>query len=382
MLRLLALLALCALLLPSRAWAFPWVIRHGYTSCGECHQDPSGGGVLTAYGRAQAQILLASPYGRGDDWEPGEGSAFLWGAAPLPSSLALQFDNRSLLVPEPGNTRFIQMQTDLRGQVKRGQVRGSLGLGYANTGAEAARVTSQPSHNLVSRDHWVGVDMSPFLLVRGGRMALPYGIRSEDHFLYPIAATRTDINDQQQHGLALSYNRAPWRAEVMGVAGNFQVSPDDFRERGMAAYGARRLGPTSEVGLSLLGARSGRDVDTLAPRTRLAGGLFGRTAPWTPLVLLAQADLLYEVTSSQPGLAAYLQADWEPSQGFHVKATGEYCDDDLPQGPAGVATGILSGQWFILSRLDVRVDGVRGSLGCTPGTAPQWMGLAQVHFLL
>ena len=55
--RLLPLAALGLALAPGRAEAFPWMIHHGYTNCAQCHVDPSGGGVLTDYGRAQGEIL-------------------------------------------------------------------------------------------------------------------------------------------------------------------------------------------------------------------------------------------------------------------------------------------------------------------------------------
>ena len=52
-----------ALLLPRSAQAYPWMIRHDYTGCATCHVDPSGGGVLTAYGSAQGDMLLRTRYG-------------------------------------------------------------------------------------------------------------------------------------------------------------------------------------------------------------------------------------------------------------------------------------------------------------------------------
>src|SRR5262249_45092482 len=54
-----ALLALAvALLWPAAASAYPTMIRHGYTQCASCHTDPSGGTLLTEYGRAQSELLL------------------------------------------------------------------------------------------------------------------------------------------------------------------------------------------------------------------------------------------------------------------------------------------------------------------------------------
>ena len=57
----LALLAMLFWLLPATATATPWMIQHGYTSCSQCHVDPSGAGPMTDYGRAQAEVLVRSP---------------------------------------------------------------------------------------------------------------------------------------------------------------------------------------------------------------------------------------------------------------------------------------------------------------------------------
>ena len=60
---LLGLIAFAVLsLAASRADAYPWMIRHEYTGCAICHGDPTGGGVLTAYGRAQGDLLLRTRY--------------------------------------------------------------------------------------------------------------------------------------------------------------------------------------------------------------------------------------------------------------------------------------------------------------------------------
>jgi hypothetical protein len=49
---------------PSRAHAYAWMIKHAYAGCPVCHADPSGGELLTAYGRAQSDLLLRMRYGK------------------------------------------------------------------------------------------------------------------------------------------------------------------------------------------------------------------------------------------------------------------------------------------------------------------------------
>ncbi|HSU39568.1 MAG TPA: hypothetical protein VLJ38_08370, partial [Polyangiaceae bacterium] len=48
----------CVLFTARPAHAYSWMIRHGYSGCPVCHADPSGGETLTAYGRAQSDLLL------------------------------------------------------------------------------------------------------------------------------------------------------------------------------------------------------------------------------------------------------------------------------------------------------------------------------------
>src|SRR3954469_10188718 len=59
-----SLVALFISLFPSRAHAYTWMIKHGYTSCPVCHADPSGGELLTQYGRVQSDELLRMHYGK------------------------------------------------------------------------------------------------------------------------------------------------------------------------------------------------------------------------------------------------------------------------------------------------------------------------------
>ncbi|HEX6767273.1 MAG TPA: hypothetical protein VF103_17365, partial [Polyangiaceae bacterium] len=67
------------LLAPARAEAYTWMIRHAYNGCGVCHADPSGGEVLTPYGRAQSDLLLRMRYDgtSAEDAEPSKASGFL-----------------------------------------------------------------------------------------------------------------------------------------------------------------------------------------------------------------------------------------------------------------------------------------------------------------
>ena len=84
----LACFGLAMLSAQPRAHAYAWMIRHGYTNCATCHADPSGGAVLTPYGRAQGSLLLAQDWARFDDERYVEQGELFHGATrPLPEWL-------------------------------------------------------------------------------------------------------------------------------------------------------------------------------------------------------------------------------------------------------------------------------------------------------
>jgi len=115
--------------------AYPWMIRHEYTGCAVCHTDPSGGFLLTPYGRALTQSLLVT-WGKGPEGDEVDSrSGFAWGV-PLPEWLNLGASGREMyLYTQPtgqlATSRFIQMQADLRAMVTAGHFEAAGSIGYA-----------------------------------------------------------------------------------------------------------------------------------------------------------------------------------------------------------------------------------------------------------
>ena len=381
------LLVVLLSVLPKPAWAYPFMIGHGYTSCAQCHADPSGGGTLTEYGRGQAEIFMRSVYRkRAPDAEPGKIKDFAFGAVPLPKALQLQGDVRGLFIPQPSNPRFILMQADLRGHVQAGRFHVAGSAGYVSEGGDLAWLTSNATGgNMVSRDYWLGMDVSKWLLIRAGRLALPYGIRSEEHILFARSATRTDTNDGQTLGLDAVYGRRKVRLEGMGILGNTQIGPDAYRERGYSAVFSFAPKNTAEVGLSSLVTHADLDIDLKEERLRQAHGIFGRYAPVEDVRLLAEANVTVSTlgeADAETGSVGYVQLDAEPAQGFHLKATAEWCDDDHADADAATLRGTATALWFLAPHMDLRVDAFYGTLYCTPGVEPSPMGLMQLHMFL
>ncbi len=373
-----------ALLLPRSAQAYPWMIRHDYTGCATCHVDPSGAGVLTQYGAAQGDILLRTRYGASAaDPDETPAAGFLWGALKPPDWFLPSGSFRSLILADKvGNagfgTQLILMQADLRAAIVKGGFRAYGSVGFVNVDGSAASV----SGGLVSRQYWVGWSFADdALLLRAGRIDLPFGIRQIEHVFYARVATRTDLNDTQQHGVSLAYSGGLLRGEIMAIAGNYQISPDEYRERGYSGYA--ELAPVSNAafGVSSLVTHAKRDKTLFVPNTRQAHGVFTRWSPVRPLVLLGEADLIAQSAISATGYATMLQADVEPTQGVHLIATAE----NMKDGSVSSGTswgGWLGAGWFFAPHADARFDFQRESRALGPSHLGITALMLQFHVYL
>jgi hypothetical protein len=381
--------ALAGALAPGEAQAYPWMIRHGYASCAACHADPSGGSLLTQYGRAQSELLLATQYRkRAEDAEISPYTAFALGLVPLPDWLNLGVSLRgarlSTSAGEVTDSRWLQMVSDLRAAVSLGPVRAGASVGYVHQRALPAAVTNRDQDNVVSREHWVGLQSAEdTLLLRAGRLMLPFGLRNVEHTTWVRELTRTDINEDQQHGVAVAFNSDKVRAELMGIIGNLQLSPDEYRERGYSGYVELAVAEKAAVGVSSLMTRARYDVASLQPYSvRQAHGLFGRWSPFHQLVLLGEVDFLVQRPqgeSASTGYTSLLQADVELIQGVHLMLAGEL----LRQNDATSTGAWLTLDWFIGPHAELRLDVNPRRLGVAEGDPVNvLLLLAQLHLSL
>jgi hypothetical protein len=362
------------LLVPSRADAYTWMIRHSYTGCGICHGDPSGGEVLTAYGRAQSELLLSTNWGKsGEATEPSSASNFI-GVVELPPEVMLGGSLRGATTVKDGTLRAFPMAMDLYGQFRFGDffLGGNAGAARVAVGsphARAAQVTTGQGKefNLISRNHYLGMDLAEgSYTLRAGRLNLPFGIRIPEHTALVRETTRTDRESDQQHGLALAYNSETARGEIMAIAGNYQINPDEYRERGYSFFFEIMALERTAIGLSSLYTYAKKDRSSLETNVaRGAHGGFVRTAIGDPFALLAEMNLLTESTTKL-GYVGFLQGDYEVIQGVHAMATLELVDRGLPKTTPALAPspglgeaqlgGWLSAAWFMFPHVDVRLD--------------------------
>src|SRR5690606_31735448 len=204
---------------------------------------------------------------------------------------------------------------------------------------------------LISRTHYLGADLGDKVVVRAGRLNLPFGVRMPEHTLWAREATRTDRESDQQHGVSLAYGGENLRMEVMGIAGNFQtrlepggiysdLSPGSIHERGYSMFVEGISGTTFAAGVSSKVTFAELDRITLERKSlRQAHGLTMRWAAHETLTFMSEMNSLFR-TNANPGYVGFAQADWEPVQGLHFMLTGELLDQGLRVQSAGEETPI------------------------------------------
>lgn len=380
---------LLLVLAPLSALAYPWTVKAGHLSCATCHVDPSGAGQLTPFGRSEAERLVR--------WSPTPPSSevsernarFLWFAA-LPDWVNLSGNLRFGALVAPGAPKPVtplEMASDLSATVSLGEamlVHATAGFGRKDAVAPAIVVPrcepADPGEcgpSFVARTYWVGVRAAQgALLVRAGRLPLPFGLRNNEHPSWVRSLTFTDGNVQQRLGASLSGVTGRVRFEVMGIAAATLPSAN---EAGVSALTELKLTPSSALGLSSLVA-SRPDID--GPSTRQAHGAFVRAALLPSLVLLAEANVLAwaTATTNRVGYAAFAQGDWEPVQGLHFMVTAEsaHQGEGRQRGPS--LGGWLSAAWYFFSHFELRVDAMARRLDAQSPLALSLV--AQLHLFL
>jgi hypothetical protein len=303
-----------------------------------------------------------------------------FGLFPLPERLLLGGSIRlaSIYKPEADEDqyKFFPMQIDLYGELSIAAgfgIGGSLGVAKVPAGsphARAAQITSDQGdgYNLISRTHYLRYDFGEgSYTVRAGRLNVPFGLRMSEHVMWIREQTQTDRESDQQSGVALAMGFEQLRFEVMGIAGNYQIEPDAYRERGYSGYVEYAAWEKGAIGVSSLLTFAGDD--RLNPvgedTTRQAHGVFGRMAFGELAVLMVEADVLLR-SRRDMGYVGFAQLDVEPIRGLHFIGTGEVldagkpndADSSVPGSGEAKFGGWLSAQWFFASHFDVRVDGI------------------------
>ncbi|MBC7539745.1 MAG: hypothetical protein H7281_13060 [Bacteriovorax sp.] len=198
----------------TKAFAYPEMIRQNYVNCLACHESPSGGGLLTPYGRGLSAELL-STWGGANEAKPFYGAfdhPFLKNWFNVGGDLrAVQFHTKN---SQGSEDKFIRMQTGIETSLKYMKVKFVSFFG------------KQEVDNMVRGKFlrfFLQYQAMDELTVRAGRFIPNFGINIAEHIL----ATRRGLGFDE--GTERNQVEAMWSGENWNTSVSFskQVKSDE-----------------------------------------------------------------------------------------------------------------------------------------------------------
>jgi len=324
-----ALLTLSGVFYGASAFAFPEMVRHGYQNCTACHVSPTGGGVLTPYGRQQIADLLSTW-----SWPGEEGPAE--GLLKTPEWLNVGGDARAIEIyrdtPQVTAARFLNMQEEVEAAATVGKYTFDFapGLYMGEAALRRAYLNYRPTETLS---------------LRAGKFEQAFGLMSDDHTT-PI---RRGLGWDQG---SETYNvEAAWLGETFNAYATLNLGPldsklinSDAKEKGLALRFGYPFWDRFQVGASYFRGQASafqRDV----------GGPFAMLGFTNRFFLMSEVDVQHvfhsndEYFVNQTNFVTWNKLDYEWAQGFHVYLTYSQTQAQAdPYSPTS-AWGFGS-QWF------------------------------------
>ena len=359
-------LAALSLLAPAgRAVAEPIFLSRQYVRCTGCHYSPTGGGLLTPYGRSLSREEL-STFGKSRGSGPsGREHEFLFGAlgdALRPVSVGAELWPAHLDVDAGGfnSTRNFLMNADVTVAFRHESWTAYGELGRQPRGGDT---------RIASFEHWLGYQ-TRHLGARAGRFLPAYGVRLADHTSFTRATLGLDTNDQV-YALELSYTDDRHLLQV-------SVGEHADGDRAFTTTGRWQFDLTPRTVLVASGLF--RDASSLGPRGGSAGLAIG-IAPSARLTIWAQGDARFRsaTTSGKRAYTLLSDAAFEVYRGVWLKLSPQLLTE-FGDASAGVVRFVVGLNLLPRTHWNVVLNWYHDRDRKTDGSARTL--LAQLHLYL
>jgi len=375
------------------AAAYPqFQFSSGTARCAQCHFSPSGGGLLTSWGRDES----------GDSISMAGSGAFLHGAWSPPDWLALGADFRFAALTnnvggaESPESAYFPMQFDVYARATFGDFSlnltvGDRGVVRPDDGTISGRFKDIPAR-LLSKEHylmWRPSASGPY--VRVGKFFAPYGIRFVEHTYWVRRYTGFNLYEET-YNLSGGYFAEDWEAHVTAFTPPPSSSPDFIRsvgqpESGVAAFAEKRLFGALAIGLQ---ARAGIAKE----EARYQGGAEAKY--WlepAKLLFMGEANYIHQqlklASVNQDQFVSFLGATLIPIKGLMVGAAYERFQENLSVAATGRTAFDGQINLFPYAHFEVVLVGryQLPSASVTTGTTTYsgtaaYVGMLQLHYYL
>lgn len=323
-----------------QAYAFPEMIRHGYTNCTACHISISGGGALNQYGKNLSKDALSTWSYKGEE-------NVLHGLVDTESVkdwLVIGGDNRVAQVHQDNDNlrrgRTIKMQAGI--ELGINQPKWAF-VSYIGEFEEEYWHAYSPKYYALYR-------LTDEVALRAGRFIPTFGVNIPDHIL----STRGPIGFG--YGTEKDTVEASWLSENWNLIGSYYKTPltkSDKNNSGYTGTLSKIFNDTYKFSLQYLNEKS----DTVNRSITGINGLFG----WTENLY---TTVEYDRSSTEIlGLAApktqshyFLhKTGYEFFKGFHGIILNDYSQADIDIGATKNYKYGPGLQWYPRPHLDIQL---------------------------
>jgi hypothetical protein len=297
------------------AFAEPHLLSRQYPRCATCHMSPTGGGLLTEYGRSLSHVELSTfsePLASHDESAPPGEAAFLFGAfgrALGPLQLGIDLRPSRLEFFFPGgfrSSRDLWMTADFEAGLRVGPWAASGSIGREPIAGE-----------IESREFWAGRLPEQGLGIRGGRLLPAYGVKFADHTSFNRAYLGLAQNDQVL-GVEASYTSDRYLVQTTIGPGRAESIADDDGRQSFTATARVQADLGSRV--VVVGSGLYRDRSRVNPRQAIVGGA-GGVAPTARVTVWGQADAVFDEGADSPSFVLVNETSVEIVRGLWLKAS-------------------------------------------------------------
>ena len=301
------LILCCFLFFQTPVFSYSELSRHGYVNCTSCHLSPSGGGLMTPYGRELSRAIVSS-------WGAKNEQYFAYNYLPALSKnekilvgafvrglQAIRYDKKAT------EARSILMQADVDAAFneKNWAVLGSFGRQEIRSGLKS-------DSRLFSRRHYALYRYNSSNQFRLGKFLQFYGLNDPNHQLYV------------RKYLGFGFDSESYNAEYsyLGENVNFYLSTsfgnlgDQYSlnvEKGISASLSYFFGDKQKIGLS---SYKGNEKTT----SRITYGLWGIFSLYSKIFTLHELNFQdKKIKSSGPTQSGFVTShkiNYEPINGF------------------------------------------------------------------
>jgi hypothetical protein len=348
----LVLVAVATVALADQAGAEPMFLSRQYTRCTTCHYSPTGGGLLTPYGRSLTEEISTTHPSEAKDSNPEHG--FLWGRlgnrlGPLDLGIDVRPAHLDVNTSGFSTTEDFLMDADLQAAVR---TRGFTFYG------EIGREPVPDGPKIASYEYWVSHDSESGFGFRVGRFLPAYGIRLADHTSFTRLNLGFDVYDQVL-ALELSHTSERHLLQVSVGPGPADSAFHDDGRRAFTATGRFQVDLSPRAAVVFSGLL--REASQIEPRSGAGGVAFGfspqkRLSVWTEADVQLQASTTGAASSNGgTGYTFLNETSFEVYRGLWLKLSPQF-RTDIGNSGGGAFRTVIEADLFPRTHFNVDVS--------------------------